>query len=393
MPMDPEKYIAKMIADERMIPEQREALIRYLKNCQIKSSKFTTQAAYAKAIRDLGINIHKPFEEVTKEDMEKYLYDLSRRVKESTLSHRKIIIKVFYKFLNNGELTETVKWITGTRRDRIPIKSIDQLISPDEVMELIKVCDHPRDKALIAFLYESAARAGEVLALKVGSFQFDENGAIVLLSGKSGERRIRLIHSSPYLYSWLNVHPDKNNPSAPIWAALRKRMKKGKIEMSVSGIEETRLAHLIKSVSKKAGIAYRHPHLFRHSRLTELAKYLPEYKLKVFAGWSPDSNVASVYVHLSGKDIDGDIIDIYGKSKEPKATKKQPMKPKTCPRCEKENPADARFCNCGQVLDIEMAMDLEDATNNLLMKLLTNPEIQKLLGAEKTEDGRLVIKI
>ena len=60
---------------------------------------------------------------------------------------------------------------------------------------------------------------------------------------------------------------------------------------------------------------------------------------------------------------------------------------------EPTNLEDARFCNCGQVLDIEMAMDLEDATNNLLMKLLTNPEIQKLLGAEKTEDGRLVIKL
>ena len=391
--MRPERYIEQMLNDEGLSPQQRKTLVRYIEVCQANGLKAATKATYAKAIRDLGISVKKPFEEITREDMVKYLVDLSTRMKESTLGHRKIIIKMFYKHLNDGDIPDVVKWFTWTRRNKLPIKSIDQLISPEEVLELIKVCDHPRDKALIAFLYESAARAGELLALKVGSVQFDENGAVVLLTGKTGERRIRLIQSAPYLCSWLNVHPNKGNPDAPLWAALRKRKKEGKIEMVVTGIEQTRLTHLIRMASDKAGIRYRHPHLFRHSRLTELAKYLPEYKLKVFAGWSPDSNVASIYVHLSGKDLDGDIIDIYGKNKEPKSTKKQPMKPKTCPRCERENPADARFCNCGQVLDIEMAMDLEDATNNLLMKLLTNPEIQKLLGAEKTDDGRLVIKI
>ena len=47
----------------------------------------------------------------------------------------------------------------------------------------------------------------------------------------------------------------------------------------------------------RAGINKRiHAHLFRHTRMTELAKTLPEQTLKQLAGWSGSSKMAEVLV-------------------------------------------------------------------------------------------------
>ena len=40
-----------------------------------------------------------------------------------------------------------------------------------------------------------------------------------------------------------------------------------------------------------------YPYVFRHSRLTELSKILPESMLCLFAGWVNGSKMIRVYVH------------------------------------------------------------------------------------------------
>ena len=68
---------------------------------------------------------------------------------------------------------------------------------------------------------------------------------------------------------------------------------------------------VFKKIARKAGIEKKvYPHLFRHSRATQLARYLTEMEMKIFFGWSKNSNMPSVYVHLSGRDIDEKIIQL-----------------------------------------------------------------------------------
>lgn len=75
---------------------------------------------------------------------------------------------------------------------RLPIKPEDMLTQED-IKKLINGCNHPRDQALIVLLYESAARAEEIVKLKVDSIVFDEFGAKVTLEGNTGARIIRLV--------------------------------------------------------------------------------------------------------------------------------------------------------------------------------------------------------
>jgi integrase len=53
-----------------------------------------------------------------------------------------------------------------------------------------------------------------------------------------------------------------------------------------------------------------YPHLLRHSRATHLAKFLTESQLKAYFGWTQDSKMTRIYIHLSGKDVDEAILRI-----------------------------------------------------------------------------------
>jgi hypothetical protein len=41
---------------------------------------------------------------------------------------------------------------------------------------------------------------------------FDSYGAKLLVNGKTGARRVRIVSSVPYLTKWINEHPLKGDP-------------------------------------------------------------------------------------------------------------------------------------------------------------------------------------
>jgi len=386
--MDYNNYEQKIMkkAKKYLSNAQLTTLKKFQSECKVQGVKVRTRCEYLKIILDFGNCIKKPYEKVAKVDIMKFLEHKMKTVMDSTLSSIKIVLKRFYRVLNNGECPESVKWLETSRPKKMPIENSGDIITEADILKMIKVCDHPRNKALISALHESACRASEIMDLKIKSVSFDENGTVLFVNGKTGQRRIRLVNSTPYLEQWLNAHPYKKDKDSPLWVVLRNRGKKC---IDLSG-----LTQMLKKTAERAKIDKPiRPHLLRHSRLTELAKMgLSEYKLKIFAGWTMDSKMASIYVHMSGQDIDGDIIELNNDDKRP-TKKPSALKPRICPRCEKENPPDAQYCNCGHVLDVKLAMEIEESKDYLLKKLLLNPDIQRLLGATKTDDGRLVIEL
>ena len=98
----------------------------------------------------------------------------------------------------------------------------NDLFTQDEVLELINVCHHPRDKALVAILYD-ALRPHEALKLKIGDIQFHENYALASIpeNTKTGSRTIPIIFSYTYLRDWINSHPLKKDNNAPVFVRYR----------------------------------------------------------------------------------------------------------------------------------------------------------------------------
>ena len=226
----------------------------------------------------------------------------------------------------------------------------DDILSEEEVLSLLTHTKSLRDKALISVVYESGCRPGEIIGLRLKSLTFDDFGAVIVVDGKTGMRRIRLINSVPLLAQYIQYHWYKDDVEAPLFYRLDKDYKKN---LTCKGLNV-----ILKKVAKEAGIKKRiYPYILRHSRATHLSKHLTEQELKVYFGWTGDSKMASVYVHLSGKDIENKILEIHGLK--PMERGEDKLRVKKCVRCESLNDASAKFCGrCGMVLSEKEAFGL-----------------------------------
>ena len=312
-------------------------------------------------LKQLAASLNKPFKEATKEDVMSFFNHMQQKYKTGSIHTYKRRVKHFYNWLyqlEEKQYPESVKWIKSsnpTKRagQEMPIKPEDLLI-PGEVKALVNASNHPRDQALIMLLYETAARAEEALSLRVNSISFDSLGGRVTLQGRHGARIIRIVDSVPYLQAWLNVHPARQNPNAPLWIAKITGRPSSKVNENIGYDNLYRMLALLR---KKTGITKEaRPHLLRHARLTDLANHLTDSQLKTYAGWTPRSQMTGVYVHLAGKDLDEPILTMHGLK--PIEKPKEAFENKLCVRGH-VNQAEAVYCNvCGIILDEEKAHEV-----------------------------------
>jgi hypothetical protein len=293
------------------------------------------------------------------------------------------MIRKFYKWVDGiserGVCSERVKWLKCNVRNghKLP----EELLNEEEIKRMIDHCVCARERALISVLYESGCRIGEVGTMKIKSIACDEYGMKIMVSGKTGARRVRLINSVPYLQEWLNEYPYDKNPDNCVWA------KRDGLPITYS-----RLVAIIKDIAIRAGIKKRiYPHLFRHSRATYLAKHLTEAQMKDYLGWTQSSKMAAIYVHLSGRDTDMAILKLNGVKVEQESDN-EVLKPKGCPRCKTTNEATNKFCKiCGMVLDEQMKIELmkndtQRANADDFMDSLINDEDFKVFIKKKLQE-------
>ena len=290
----------------------------------------------------------------------------------------RVALKCFFKWLKGteGGYPEEVRWIRTSSRlhsGKLP----EDLLTEDDVRRLVAAAATPRDKALIFVLYESGCRAGEIATLRFRQVAFDDYGAKLTVTGKTGARRVRLIDSVPALVRWANAHPLQDDPSAPLWIKLE---GPGKHQaMSYASLRACLLR-----VTRRAGIKKRvHAHLFRHSRATHLATHLTEAQMKEHFGWVQGSDMAATYVHLSGRDVDGALLKLHGLKPDDGQSRRETLKPRKCPRCRSANSAEMRFCGrCRMPLDLQVALAGEADTaacDDLLSAVVRDPDVRALL--------------
>ena len=77
---------------------------------------------------------------------------------------------------------ESTEWITTNvkRKDR---KLTEELLTLEDVMQLIEAAEHPRDAAIAATWYDSGGRVGENGTRQLKHIGFDEYGAYDLVKG------------------------------------------------------------------------------------------------------------------------------------------------------------------------------------------------------------------
>lgn len=303
---------------------------------------------------DNTVFVLKPFlswldgQEVTDKTVLAYLRSLKpKNYSDSTLYQYRAVLKKFLS-TKNPEQARNIK--LKVKRKEPPI-----ILTQVEIERLIEACRNPRDKALIAFMYESGCRKGELVSIRLENVTFTEFGATVTIpKGKTGPRTIPIVYAASYLRQWVESHPTKGK-SDPLFCSLQEPFS----QFSFSG-----LSHLMRVLKERTGIKKDiYPHIFRHSRASHLANQFTEQQLKQFLGWTAGSNMAAVYVPLSQRDIQSAVLKAYGI--ESHTEDKDTFKVGRCPRCKEVNPEKSLFCGkCGLPLKDESIRQLENENDN-----------------------------
>ncbi|MCW4040766.1 MAG: tyrosine-type recombinase/integrase [Candidatus Bathyarchaeota archaeon] len=246
---------------------------------------------------------------------------------------------------------------------------------------LVDTANTPRNKAFIITLYESGARIGELGNMQIRDVVFEDRYTTLMLQGKTDSRRVIVVAATPYLNTWIQHHPLQENPESPLW------VNQGTVNRN-QAMSYPALAKVLKVTAKRANLRKRvTPHQFRHSRATFLATKLTEAQMNQIFGWKQGSDMPSIYVHLSGRDVDDAILGVYGLKDE--TIEKPKLTPRICPRCDVSNVYNAKFCSrCGLALDIHAATQLEAAreqTDTLMNVLMQDREFQALLTKKLKE--------
>jgi integrase/recombinase XerD len=263
-----------------------------------------------------------------------------------------------------NDLIKTIK-ITRKPSDKNP----SDLLTEEEIFKMIEVADNDRDKAIIAVLHESGCREGELVSSQLKHIKFT-NDCIFLTfpTGKTGTRTVPLIASITYLRKWFDLHPLKGDSGAPLWTTLRKKDSKYK------AITEDSVLHIVHKLAERADIQKRcYPHLFRHTCATDLSQDLNESQMKEFLGWKQSSNMPSVYVHLSGQNIENAIRAKHGLVEQKKAEPKI----QRCPRCHVVVSKNIESCDkCGTALGARV-QQMDELVVEAMRKVILeeNPEI------------------
>jgi integrase/recombinase XerD len=261
-----------------------------------------------------------------------------------------------------------------------PIQSCD-LLTTEEIDKMIEVADNLRDKAMIATFAESGCRRGELANCLIKNFQPlpTGGGKLTFPISKTKTRTVTLVRAASYIDNWIRTHPKGWIPDEPLWVA---RDGKGYRKLSEDTIYGT-----IITLAKRAGITKRvHPHIFRHTRATQLIKLgWSEPKVKKYLGWSEKSTVPSLYIHLGDDDMIDAVYEMYGLVEKTKDEKGKDIG--KCPKCRKINPITNTFCyNCSEPLKEEVAEKRSREAEELIKKIIVNPEFKKLVLKIKKRD-------
>jgi len=286
--------------------ENKKAILDFHQHIVVLELGLARQVKYLSTLQMIAKRLVKPFGEMSGEDIAEFVTWLQvSPYSEWTKRDYKIIFKIFYRWLKKSKTyPDEVAWIKSRKKQSTILP--EDLISDDEVIRLVKATHSPRDKGLLLLLSESGCRIGELLSLSMKNVAFDQYGAQLIVNGKTGSRRVRLIDSVSALSTWLDNHPYRDNPDSAVWISTG-------VTNWGQPLAYSSVLSMLRSLTREAGITKRiYPHLFRHTRATYLSKFLPEAVVKEIMGWVQDSKSAARYVHLSGRDVDKALLRLYG---------------------------------------------------------------------------------
>ncbi len=328
--------------------------------------------------RYIGVMLGKDYEEATEEDIRKMVAELSNRnYSEHTKSQMKVGIKQIWKWLRKTEdYPKEVSWIkSGVRNYRL--KMPEELYTEEDILQLIsKGCNNPMQKCLVAVLYETGGRVGEVCNIRMKHIRIDNGEGFVRLEGKTGTRENFVKFSIPYIKGWLSCHLGRGDPTTPLF------VNRSGEQLTYSGVY-----HLLTYIFERAGLNKKfNPHMFRHSRASFLADNgFSEQQLCAVFGWRLGSIMPRIYCHMSNGATFDRMRKLYGLPTKDKIEESK-LQPKKCEICGHLNEVGVETCiKCSNPLTLKKALEKKDSVGEAEKENKTLTEMVKILAEQVNE--------
>ncbi|VVB89160.1 Tyrosine recombinase XerC [uncultured archaeon] len=214
----------------------------------------TLEQSLVKAEKSIG----KPLEDVTYEELLSYIESIKKHLSDNTVALYQSKFIQFYKFC--FEETEDIKYnklikklqnnTTGVKRNHI---NPSDILLPEDIRKLINVATIERDRCIVATLFESGMRRGELLSLTNNMVILNEQTQEVTFTipdvegCKTGGRTVVCLEICGYVQDWMKCN--KSDRFMPV--------------------SENGLKRILINLFEKAGIKKPcNPHMFRHSSIT-----------------------------------------------------------------------------------------------------------------------------
>lgn len=331
------------------------------------------------------------FKDVKREDFTDFQYSLKKPATEDHLHHwigtyNQYLrnAKPFYRYLNDPDkepkdrqLPEYLVGINQIHRKELTTYQPSDMWTEEEDLIFLKYCQDPRIKLYHTMARDTSGRPHELLVKRIGELkeEVDLNGVQYLetsigAGGKTKPRKVAIYSAYPYFIDWLQHHPTPTDLQAFIFISYENGAKYKNMPLSAQALSSTYLKlkrnffprlidrndvpendkKIIKLLLRKPW----NPYVRRHTALSEKVKQVNEWNLREHAGWTPDSKMLKVYIHLNDTSSDA-IKSMWGiTTKNDSQVSK--LKPQICKAegCGQANKPDAAYCvKCKRILSFD----------------------------------------
>lgn len=224
-------------------------------------------------------------------------------------------------------------------------KKSEDLLTRDEVDQVLEACQSSRDRVIIAVLYDGGFRPGELPTMTWKDMIKDDYGyRMEFITPKTGhERFIRFTMAVPYINAWRLDYPGQVLPDSPVFLQTRGHSRDYE-PLALGGIQS-----LFKRIRKRTGIAKLTPAIFRPTRMThENEEGMDQTYLMMKNFGHLKTQMLAVYVKPNKAHIDQVALEKAGIKKKEKEEKLGTLAPIICPECQTMAPSGSQWCPaCG----------------------------------------------
>lgn len=229
----------------------------YLNALKVQGRSQKTVDRYKFVIEKMLKEIKVPAGRVTVYHLRQYLAAMKERgIAESTMEGQRQIFSAFYNWLQRESLIEKNP-TANLGAIKVPKKQRG-IYSDIDIAKLNGACKCTRDRAIIAFLSSTGCRISEALGLDRDSVDLERLECIVHGKGNK-ERRVYMSPIAGMLIrEYLETRKD-DNPA--LFIGLRNER-----------LQPNGARYMLNETAKRAGVDHVHPHKFRRTLATEMAR-------------------------------------------------------------------------------------------------------------------------